>query len=177
MLAAVIQFLQRKDWFSEMSLKVFLSYSTDPEEQVIVWRLQTLAAAHGIHVYVPHRQAFRFPSSRAPVWPEEVRSAIDQSDCVLAIVTAQTSPPVENELNYALGKRKLIIPIVEDAIEDGAFLKSFPRVFRFSKNGLPGQVEDQVVRFLQQRRMSKEKQQIVGALVGIGLGLLVLAKE
>lgn len=38
-----------------MAFRVFLSYSINPEEQVIVWRLQTLAAASGIYVYVPFR--------------------------------------------------------------------------------------------------------------------------
>ncbi len=49
-----------------MAFKVFLSYSTDPEEQAVVWRLQTLAAVHGIQVYVPYRlerSSFRWPQS------------------------------------------------------------------------------------------------------------------
>jgi hypothetical protein len=44
-----------------MAFKVFLSYSIDPEEQAIVWRLQTLAAAHGIEVFVPQRPGFALP--------------------------------------------------------------------------------------------------------------------
>ncbi|HEV2387676.1 MAG TPA: hypothetical protein VGS20_10525 [Candidatus Acidoferrales bacterium] len=40
-----------------MALKVFLSYSLEPEQPVVVWRLQTLAAANGVQLYVPSRIA------------------------------------------------------------------------------------------------------------------------
>ncbi len=158
-----------------MAFKVFLSYSTNPEEQVIVWRLQTLAAAHGIQVYVPQRAGSRFPSSRrAAVVPEQARNAIDQADCVLAILTSRSGPAVEKELNYALGRKKLIIPIVQTGVQDHSFLKNFPRVFSFSPWDNPGAVESQVVEFLKQQKVSKESQQAIGALVAIGVGLLLL---
>jgi len=47
-----------------MAFKIFLSYSTDPEENPIVWRLQTLAASHGIHMYVPQRSEPGLTGSR-----------------------------------------------------------------------------------------------------------------
>lgn len=95
----------------------------------------------------------------------------------MAIITSRTGPAVENELNYALGRSKLIIPIVHATIEDLAFLKKFPRIFRFSPHEVPGKIEAQVAGFLKQQKLSKEKQQIVGALITIGLGLLLLSKE
>lgn len=115
-----------------MALKVFLSYSTEPEENVIVWRLQTLAAASGIQVFVPQRRGGKLPSSPAVFLSDQVRHAIEQADCVLAIITARTGPAVEKELNYALAKNKPIIPIVEEGVADGSFLAQFSRVFRFS---------------------------------------------
>jgi hypothetical protein len=33
-----------------------LSYSLDPTEMALAWRLQTLAAAHGIEMYVPRME-------------------------------------------------------------------------------------------------------------------------
>jgi hypothetical protein len=164
--------LLEQDWdriIAAMAFKVFLSYSTDPEEQVIVWRLQTLAAAHGIHFYVPHRQA-----SHKLGLPDEVRNAIDQSDCVLAIITSRTAPAVEKELGYALGKKKPIIPIIEETVDDSGLLPGLPR-FKFSRYGPPGQIESQVVTFLKQYSISKEQGQAVGALVAIGLGLFLLS--
>ena len=40
-----------------MAFRVFLSYSLDPAEMALAWRLQTLAAAHGIEMYVPQHTA------------------------------------------------------------------------------------------------------------------------
>jgi len=157
-----------------MALKVFLSHSTNPEEQSIVWRLQTLGAAHGIEVYVPRHAEFRFPSSRAPLLPEEVRKKIDQSDCVLAIITTRTGPAVEKELSYALGREKPIIPIVESSLVGQRFLEKLPRKFVFSPGENPTKIEAEIVNFLKQESLSKDRKQAIGALVAIGLGLLLL---
>jgi TIR domain len=155
-----------------MAFKVFLSYSTDKEGQVMVWRLQTLAAAYGIHVHVPQRAGFLLPSSdRARVVPSSTRKAIDEADCVLAIITAPTDRQVELELNYALGRKKLIIPIVEEGIRD---LGAFPSIFRFSPDDSPGSVEAQVMEFLTRQKLTKENRQALGALVAVGMGLLLL---
>lgn len=163
-----------------MAFKVFLSYSTDPEEQAIVWRLQTLATAQGIHVFVPQRTGPGLPSARAgvssPILSEQIRNAIDESDCVLAIITSSTGRAVENELNYARGKGKLIIPLVEQSCQNDAFLKTFTPVFIFSRlDGNPGKVEMEVFDFLKKQEKYKEILQAVGALVTVGLGLLLLA--
>src|SRR5713226_3843425 len=155
-----------------MAFKVVLSHSADPEEQPTVWRLQTLAAAHGIEVYVPQRAAL---PTRAAILSQAARTAIDRSDCVLAIITDRIRPAVQDELNYALGKGKIIVPIVKAGIGDASFLKSFPRVFEFSPWDNPGRVESEVVEFLRQQKLSKEAQRAVGALVAIGLGLLLLS--
>lgn len=158
-----------------MAFKVFLTYSMNPDEQVIVWRLQTLAAAHGIQVYVPQRNGFGGPSSRRGATPPEgVRSAIDQADCVLAIITSRTQPPMKAELSYALERNRLVIPIVQAGMEDQPFFKQFPQVFPYSGWDSPGNLEAQVVEFLKHRKLSKEKQQAIGGLVAIGLGLLYL---
>ncbi|SRR6266849_3987559 len=161
-----------------MALKVFLTYSTDPEEHAIVWRLQTLAATSGVQVFVPQRTGIRPPAGRknVPLLAEEVRVAIDHSDYVLALITTSTGPAVEKELNYALGKGKVIIPIVEEAVENHSFLEKFHPVFRFSRlEGNPGRVEAEVVQFLKQQGRNKETRQALGALVAIGMGLLFLS--
>lgn len=161
-----------------MAFTVFLSYSTDSDEQALVWRIQTLAAAQGIQVFVPQRTGSVFPSSPRNnlVLSDQVRSAIDQSDCVLAIITSKTSAAVEKELSYALGKNKLIIPIVEDGVGNHAFLDRLTPIFRFSRwDGNPGRVETEISEFLVQQKLGKELRQGVGALVAIGLGLFLLA--
>lgn len=160
---------------SEMAFKVFLSHSTDPNEQAIVWRLQTLAVAHGISLFVAPE--FAPPLRRGPLMlSERVAEAIDSADCVLAIITSATGPAVEKELDYALAKKKLIIPIVEQGVHDEAFVKKLNPVFYFSRLDDPGKVETQVIEFLKRQKVAKENLQAVGALVAIGLGLLLLSE-
>jgi len=154
-----------------MAFRVFLSYSLDPAEQALAWRLQTLAASHGIELFVPPRAtAGGGPPSSA------VKAAIDRSDCVLAIINARTNGRVQGELKYALNrpKRKLIIPIVRSDLVRDPLVAQFPRVFKFSPLGQPGDVEPQILAFLRERKIDKEKQQAIGALVALGLGMLVL---
>jgi nucleoside 2-deoxyribosyltransferase len=161
-----------------MAFKVFLSYSTDPDEHAIVWRLQTLATTHGIQMFVPSRPGLASPPARknAPVLANQVRLAIDESDCVLAIITSATGPAVEKELNYAIGKGKLIIPLVERSCAHQPFLRNFAKIFQFSKlDGNAGTVETEVLDFLKQQKFAKENRQALGAIIAIGMGLLLLS--
>ena len=162
--------------FEHMAFKVFLSYSTDPDEQVVVWRLQTLAAVHGIQVYVPYRLGrTSFRSAAKLQLSQEVTNAINTADCVMAIITSRMAPVVQQELSYALGKGKLVIPIVQAGVGDGSLLSMFPQVFLYSPAANTGEVESQVIKFLKQRKLSKEKQQAIAALVTVGLGMLLLS--
>jgi hypothetical protein len=152
-----------------MAFRVFLSYSLDPTEMALAWRLQTLAAAHGIEMYVPQHEI----GVGAPV-AAAVQKAIEGADCVLAIITTAASQMVQNELGYALERRKLVIPIVRTDLAGHPLLSRFPRVFTFSPWDNPGTVETQIVEFLKEQQMTKEKQQTIGALAALGLGLIVL---
>ncbi len=152
-----------------MPFSVFLSYSLDPTEQALAWRLQTLAAAHGIEVYVPPRgPAYAVPSVG-------VTAAIDRSDCVLAIINAKADAGVQRELKYALARQKLVIPIVHQDFVDHPLLAQFPKVFTFSPWGNPGKVEGEVLKFLKEQDLSKKNVQAVGGLVALGVGLLLLS--
>lgn len=153
-----------------MSLKVFLSYGAEPSEQVTAWRLQTLAAAHGVHVFVPQRN--EVPPARRSQVPSEVRRQIDQSDCVLAIIASRVGTAVEAELIYAASKGKTVVPILQEGVVQPAFLKKF-RTFVFSP-GNTGEVEAQVAEFLKNQKLSKDRQQALAALVAVGLGLFLL---
>jgi len=150
-----------------MAFKVFLSYGTDADEQVTAWRLQTLATSYGMHVSVPHRNGAEKAAAN------QVHRNIDQSDCVLAILTGNIGPAVAEELNYALSKGKVIVPVVRQGITVPPALKGL-RLFQFSPWNT-GQVETDVVKFLKEQQLGKEKQQTIGALVAIGLGLFLLA--
>jgi len=155
-----------------MAFKVFLSHSLEPDEQALAWRLQTLAAAHGIEMYVPRRGS-PFPSGEKTA-AGSVQNEIDRSDCVLAIITAEANASVQAELRYALAKRKLVIPIVRSDIANHPLLAQFPKVFTFSPWDNPGTLEGEVVEFLKLQHLSKEKRQAAGAIVAAGLALLLL---
>ncbi len=155
-----------------MAFKVFLSYGMDQDAQVTAWRLQTLGTSYGIDVFVPQRNGAHFPSSgRSTAAVAEVQHAIDGSDCVLAIISGHSGPAVEAELNYALQKQKPIIPIVQRGVASRDFLAKFPRVFELTPRQDPKQLAD-IMQYLQQQKLGKEKQQQLGALVLAGLGLL-----
>src|SRR5438270_12482097 len=87
--------------------RVFLSYNTTPDEMVVVWRLQTLAAASGLRLDVPN------PIQRSD-WPS-VTQMINAADSVIAFLTKQVikAPQVIKETNYALSLGQPVIPIVE----------------------------------------------------------------
>jgi len=158
-----------------MAFKVFLSYRNGPEEQVIVWRLQTLASAHGIHVFVPPRNGLqRKVQRRKPLISTEVQRMIDQSDCVLAMIAGPPGAFVQAELTYALTKEKIVIPILKEGTPQPDFIGRMPQVFWFSPSS-PGDVESQVIQYLRQRKVSKENQQAVGGLILMGLGLFLLS--
>jgi TIR domain len=152
-----------------MAFKVFLICGTDPSEQVAAWRLQTLATSYGMHVSVPNRNGFMEEMI------DQVRRAIDQSDCVLAIITSNIfrKGAVETELHYALAQSKLIVPIVLEGIALPSSLKKLP-VFRFSPWNT-GDVEMRVVEFLKQQELSKEIVQSMAAFILAGLGVFLLA--
>ena len=103
-----------------------------------------------------------------------IQSAIDRADCVLAIITTAATPNVQNELRYALEKHKLVIPIVRFDVQSHPLLAQFPRVFTFSPWDNPGNIETQIVEFLKEQQVTKDKLQAIGALAAVGLGLLVL---
>jgi len=153
-----------------MAFRVFLSYSLDPGERALAWRLQTLANAHGIEVYVPPRG----PAYAALPSPG-IAAVIDRSDCVLAIINAKADAGVQRELKHALAKKKLVIPIVHSDFRNHPLLAQFPRTFTFSPWGNPGKVEGEVLDFLKEQDISKKNRQVVGALVALGVGLLLLS--
>jgi hypothetical protein len=53
--------------------------------------------------------------------------------------------------------------------------RGFQQVFTFSPWDNPGTVESQIVEFLKGQQLTKDKQQTIGALAALGLGLLVLS--
>lgn len=149
--------------------RVFLSYNTDPDEMVIVWRLQTLAAASGLHLDVPN------PAQRQD-WPL-VAQMIDQADTVIAFLTRRATTQVRQELDYALSRNKRIIPIVESGVSlraiEGLLQKSGITVFTLDPRS-PWKMEEELTRFLKKEKVSRETENAILAIAGTFVGLLLL---
>ena len=151
-----------------MAFKVLLISGTDPIEQTAAWRLQTLATSYGMHVSVPKRNG---PMTGGII--NQVRRAIDQSDCVLAIITANISPALAAELNYALSLKKLVVPVVLEGINVPPALHALP-VFRFSPWS-SGEAEARIIEFLKGQKIKQENLQSMAAFILAGLGIFLLA--
>ncbi|GEM_PF-987153 len=171
-----------------MAFRVFLSYSLHPSEQALAWRLQTLAAAHGIEMYVPRRKAYLVSLDNATLQvryseaDRRDREAMERSDCVLAIIAPgdrQSHGSVREELRRAAEmKKKPIIPIIWEGLEQADFLKPLRRssspLFVLSPQDGPGKVEGEVVEFLKKQRLNEDNRRTIAALVALAVGQLLL---
>jgi len=88
-----------------MALKVFISHST--ADMDIVYELYTWLWGEGLEAYV----AELYPAPGIPL-PSKVAGAIDSCDCLIAFLTADgnRSEFVQQEIGYALGRRKFVVP-------------------------------------------------------------------
>jgi hypothetical protein len=83
---------------------------------------------------------------------------------------------VEKELNYASKNGKLIVPVVEEGLATNNFLRKFRPIFQFSRmDESPGRVEKQVLDFLNEKKLTKERRQTLVSIIAIGVGLLLLS--
>ena len=148
-----------------MPYTAFISYNTTPEEQVFIYRLQTLAGASDITVLLPQRNGQRLTS--------ETKLRIDKADGVIVFLTSNLSPHVREELAYAEAKEKLIIPIYEKGIRLPSGQKKSNWISYNPQSDTPGMVEQKVVEFLKRKKVEKENRDAI-VLIGLGLGLLWL---
>ena len=153
-----------------MAYRVFLSYNT-PDEMVVIWRLQTLAAASGIRLDVPN-------SMQRSDWTA-VTQMIDDADSVIAFLTQRETTQVKAELTYALSKNKPVIPIVEQGTPtesiEALLTKSHIPVFRLDPDQ-PGKMETQLAEFLKKEKYGKDARNAILAIAGTFAGLFLLDK-
>ena len=100
------------------------------------------------------------PSTSASSWTltAAVRKEIESSDIILAIITSRVDR-VEAELSYAMGLKKVIIPIVYEGTRLPPLFDNC-QVFWFSPFHSPGNLEAQI---------------IACAIITVGLGLPLLS--
>lgn len=136
---------------------------------VIVWRLQTLAAASGLHLDVPNQQ---IRSDQNVVLP-----MIQQADSVIALLTKRANKQVEHEISVALNLNKRVIPIVEPGVLTSPIKvllqKSGSQIFELNRQR-PWEMEARLSEFLQREKVNKEARTALLALAGTFVGLFLL---
>ena len=150
--------------------RVFLSYNT-PDEMSVVWRLQTLAAASGLHLDVPN-------AVQRSDW-STVAHMIDTADSVIAFLTQKATPQVKKELSYALKSNKPVIPIVERGtvttpLETILHNKGVPMFTLDPRNPWP--MENKLAQYLQRQKYDKDTRNAILAIAGTFVGLFLLDK-
>lgn len=149
-----------------MPYTAFISYNTTPEEQVFIYRLQTLALASDISVLLPQRNGH--------ILSNETKTRINGSNVVLAFLTAKLTPEVREELGYAQGKGKLIIPIYETGVRlTNDFKQQYKWIEYNPDKNTPGDIERKVVEMLKELKKEKQNKDVV-LLTVLGIGLLAL---
>jgi hypothetical protein len=150
--------------------RVFLSYNTQ-DEMTVVWRLQTLAAASGLHLDVPS------PAQRANF--NSIRKMIDDADSVIVFLTAQPTSQVNEELAYALKQKRPVIPIVERGTTstsiEALLQHSGVPVFELDAR-YPWQMERKLADYLAKKKVGKDARNAILALAGTFIGLFLLDK-
>ena len=150
--------------------RVFLSYNT-PDEMAVVWRLQTLAAASGLHLDVPNEM-------QRSDWPT-IAQMIDSADSVIVFLTDKATQQVRRELSYALTKNIPVIPIVERGavtapVQTILSNKDVP-VFTMER-GNPWRIENDLADYLRKKKYDKDTRNAILALAGTFIGLFLLDK-
>ena len=160
-------------------LRIFLSYNLGRSDTVVVWRLQTLAAAHGITLYVPHPQDRRSKAISA-----RIAQMIDAANLTVVLCAQQFSQRVGQEVDYAIQRGKPVLLILEESVELPSSLQGFPAIRFDLRRDPPGELENRIISHLrqyQQRyRLRRKQADTLGLLLGIGaalLGLWLLTKE
>ena len=153
--------------------RVFLIHHTSPDEMVIVWRLQTLAATSGIQLDVPNN----VQRSNSTL----IAKMIDEADAVIVLLTksALRSKYITSEINHAILRKKTIIPIFVKGIASSSINvlvgQSGSPVFVFDPQK-PWEMESELSKFLLKKVGDKNTRNALLAIAGTFAGLFLLSK-
>lgn len=156
------------------SLRIFLSYHVSRSDMVVLWRLQTLAAAHGIALFIPHPQ-----DRRGDRVPAQIAQMVQSSMLVVVLCTQpRLGQRVEREVEYAIQIGKPVLFILEERVALPPEWEALPSIRFDPRRDPPGKLEKKIIDHLveQGRRygLGKKQANALGLLLGIGAALLVL---
>ena len=153
------------------AMKVFVSYST-AMDHIVALRLQTLAAVYGLTVYVPPATTRRVAT---PELSDEVQQKLNESDVVLVVMMHDPAVSAVSEMNWALVKGRLLIPIVSPLVSQQYYTR-FQPYFVLNPTD-PSQTEGEIVRFLAGKKQAQQAKTALLALATLALGLILFSSE
>lgn len=151
-----------------MAFSVFVSHSV--RDLDVVYQFKYWLEVNGIGVYVADTQ----PQYGTPL-PAKIANAINQSDCVVAILTTygDRSDWVNQEIGYAVRGGKLVIPVVEQGVNLKGFIADVEYV-TFQPND-PATAITNVINYLSRLKATKEQQQTLQAGLFMLFGIMAIA--
>lgn len=152
-----------------MGYRVFLSHSMAEEDRDLVAQISAVIQTHGVDCYIAARDYHLGHSL-----PEKVETNIRSSDSLVALLTQGGAHRdwVNQEIGFAQGQRKLIIPVVEVGVEPGGFLAGIEYVQLDRGNATHGL---QVLgTYLAGLRQQKETTQLIAAAVVAALIIVIV---
>lgn len=151
-----------------MPFKVFISHSTS--DLNLVQQLKYWLEVNGIETYL----ADLYPQPGTTL-ASKISNAIKQSNCVIAVLTRDgaRSQWVHQEIGYAKGAGKLVIPVAEDGVPTAGFVEGVEYI-PFSREN-PTEAINKVVEYLTRLKADREAREKAVAGFLILFGLLALA--
>jgi hypothetical protein len=161
-----INFYNLKTLARRIPLTIFLSY---PREDLwLAYKIQKILTDVGVFVYL----AELFPEPGATLW-EKIKTMILKSDLIIVLWTknALTSAFVNQELGFANGQNKMIVPIVESGVLTHGLLEG--KEYVSFERGMDTETYSKLCQSLYSFLQKKIEQQANAAL-GAFLGILFL---
>ncbi len=152
-----------------MAYRIFLSHSFSDETTVKEIEQSINQPEFSLYVAEADR---RYGESL----PSKIEAEIDGCDAVLVLITRQNgeSASVNQEVGYALGRSKLVVPLVEEGAKTGVLLQGLEFV-AFSLNKLQealGNINEYFGKLASDKKAKGKARDI---LLGIGVALAILA--
>lgn len=157
-----------------MGYKVFLSHSMGEADRDLVAQLAGVIQSHGVECYIASRD---YQPGHA--LPEKIGANLRASDSLVVLLTTGGvhRPWVNQEIGYAQGIRKLVIPVVEVGVEPDGFLTGIEQVQLDRSN--PANGLEILGTYLAGLRQKKETTELViaTAVVAALIVIIVLSNE
>lgn len=144
-----------------MAYRVFLSHSMGEADRDLVAQIAGVIQSHGIDCYIASRDY----QIGHPL-PDKIATNLRTADSLVALLTEGGAHRewVDQEIGFARGIQRLIIPVVEVGVEPGGFLAGL-------------QVLGTYLAGLRQRKENTEQLIVAAAVVAALIIIIVLSSE